>query len=79
MWVRKNGADVADSTRRQGVLGSAPSANIGFVVVISLAANDYIEIGYAGDSTSLRFDAAAATAFAPSTAAVKVGVTQIQL
>lgn len=79
MWVRKNGVDVADSTRRQGVLGSAPSANIGFVVVISLAANDYVEIGYAGDSTSLRFDAAAATAFAPSTAAVKVGVTQIQL
>ena len=79
MWVRKNGVDVADSTRRQGVLGSAPSANISFVVVISLAADDYVEIGYAGDSTNLRFDAAAATAFAPSTAAVKVGVTQIQL
>jgi len=79
MWVRKNGVDVPDSTRRQGVLGSAPSANIGFVVVLSLDANDYIEIAYAGDSTALRFDAAAATAFAPSTAAVKVGVTQIQL
>jgi hypothetical protein len=79
MWIRKNGVDVADSTRRQGVLGSAPSANIGFVVVLSLDANDYIEIAYAGDSTALRFDAAAATAFAPSTAAVKVGVTQIQL
>jgi len=79
MWIRKNGVDVADSTRRQGVLGSAPSTNIGFAVTITLAADDYIEIAYAGDSTNLRFDAAAATAFAPSTAAVKVGVTQLQL
>jgi hypothetical protein len=79
MWIRKNGVDVPDSTRRQGVLGSAPSANIGFTVVLSLDTDDYVEIAYGGDSTSLRFDAAAATAFAPSTAAVKVGVVQIQL
>ena len=79
MWIRKNGVDVADSTRRQGVLGSAPSANIGFTTALSLDTDDYVEVAYAGDSTSLRFDAAAATAFAPSTAAVKVGITQIQL
>lgn len=79
VWLRKNGIDVPDSTRRQGVLGSAPSANIGFAIPISLNANDYIEIAYAGDNTNLRFDAAAATAFAPSTAAVKVNVTQVQL
>lgn len=79
MWLRKNGVDVPDSTRRQGVLGSAPSANLGFVVVLSLDRNDYVEIAYAGDSTNLLFDAAPATAFAPSTTSVKVGVTQIQL
>jgi hypothetical protein len=79
MWIRKNGVNVPDSTRRQGVLGAAPSSNIGFTVVLSLDANDYIEIGYAGDSTNLRFDAAAATAFAPSTSSVKVSVAQIQL
>ncbi len=79
LWLRKNGVDVPDSTRRQGVLGSAPSANIGFSVVISLNTNDYIEIGYAGSSTDLSFDSANATAFAPSTTAVKVGVAQIQL
>lgn len=79
MWIRKNGVDIADSTRRQGVLGSAPSANIGFAIIVSLDADDYIEVGYAGDSTNLRFDSAAATSFAPSTAAVKVGVTQVQL
>jgi hypothetical protein len=78
-WIRKNGNDVPDSTRRQGVLGAAPSANIGFAVIISLNAGDYVEVAYAADSTNVFFDAAAATAFAPSTAAVKVSVTQLQL
>jgi hypothetical protein len=76
MWIRKNGINVDDSTRRQGIIGTAPSTNISFSVNISLNINDYIEIAYAADSTSLKFDAAAATAFAPSTAAVKVTVTQ---
>ena len=79
IWLRKNGVDVDDSTRRQGVLGSAPSSTIAFTVPLSLDTDDYIEIAYAGDDTNLRFDSAAATAFAPSAAAVKVGVTQIQL
>ena len=76
MWVRKNGNDVTDSTRRQGIVGVAPSTNMSFSVNISLNANDYIEVAYAGDNNTLRFDAATATAFAPSTAAVKVTVTQ---
>lgn len=79
MWLRKNGSDIADSTRRQGVLGSAPSATISFTLSVSLDANDYIEVAFAGSSTALSFDSATATAFAPSTAAVLVGVTQIQL
>lgn len=79
VWLRKNGVDVPDSTRRQGVLGAAPSANLGFVVVLSLDANDYVEVAYAGDSTNLLFDSAPATAFAPTTTSVKVSVTQIQL
>jgi hypothetical protein len=79
MWLRKNTINVDDSTRRQGVIGAAPSTNMSFAVTLSLDANDYIEIAYGSDSTSLRFDASAATAFAPSAAAVKVSVTQIQL
>lgn len=79
VWIRKNGVNVPNSTRRQGVIGAAPSANMGFVVVLSLNANDYIELAYAADSTAVRFDSADATAFAPSTSAVKINVTQIQL
>ena len=76
MWIRKNGNDVNDSTRRQGVVGAAPSTNMSFSVNINLNANDNIEIAYAGDNTALIFDASSANAFAPSTAAVKVTVTQ---
>jgi hypothetical protein len=79
MWVRVNDGDIPNSTRRQGVLGSAPSQNIGYTVVMSLNYNDIVQLAYAGDSTALRFDSATATAFCPSTAAVKVGITQIQL
>lgn len=79
MWIRKNGDDVPDSTRRQGVIGAAPSTNLSFNVTLTLNTNDYIQVAYAGDNTDLKFDASAATAFAPSTAAVKVGVTQVQL
>lgn len=79
VFLRKNGQDVSDSTRRQGVLGSLPSVSFSFTISLTLAKNDYIEIGYAGDTTSLFFDAAAATAFAPRTASVLVNITQIQL
>lgn len=79
VWVRKNGTDVPGSTRRQGVLGAAPSTNISFTLVIGLDAGDYVEIAYAADSTAVFFDSSAATAFAPSTVAIRCGVTQVQL
>lgn len=79
VWLRKNGSDVADSTRRQGIINAAPSNTLSFSFVISLDADDYIEIAFAGDDTELLFDASSATSFAPSTAAMKVGITQLQL
>ena len=79
MWIRKNGTDVANSMRRQGQRGEVPSLSFSYNIVISLAANDYIEVMYAADDTDMRFDATDATAFGPTTAAMLVGVTQIQL
>jgi hypothetical protein len=79
MWIRKNGTDVANSMRRQGQRGEVPSLSFSYSIVLSLAANDYIEIMYAADNTRMRFDATDATAFGPTTAAMLVGVAQIQL
>ena len=78
-WVRQNGVDVDNSTRRQGLLGSAPSSTFSYNIALSLAAGDTIEIMVAADDTGVVLDSAGATAFAPATASALVSVTQLQL
>lgn len=78
IWLRKNGVDIPGSTRKQGVLAAAPSLSFGYVFTLSLDANDYVEIAYAADSTFVFFNADTPTAFAPSTTAVAVKVSQVQ-
>ena len=78
LWLRKNGNNVADSARIVTI-----NINNGYVPmtmseVISLAANDYIEIMFAVSDTAITVDNVAATAFAPAAPAVVLAVTQIQ-
>lgn len=80
VWVffRKNGTDIASSARIV-----TTDLNVGFIPValtetVSLAANDYIEVGFAADDTDVLVDAVAATAFAPAAPSVLLEVTQIQ-
>lgn len=78
VWYRKNGTDIANSARIVTL-----DINNGYIPVsvnepISLAANDYIELMFAADSTSVTIDAVASTAFAPAAPAVVLEVTQIQ-
>lgn len=79
MWIRKNGVDVPNSMRRQGMRAEVPSLSFSYNIVISLQTNEYIEVMYASDDTAMIFDATAATTFGPTTSALLVGVTQIQL
>lgn len=77
-WFRKNGTDIPNSARI-----TTSDINNGYVSVshsltVSMEANDYIEVMYAADSTSVYADAAAATAFAPASSAVQVAITQSQ-
>ena len=78
-WLRKNGANVADTTRAITV-----NINNGFVPIslnytISLAANDYVELYWAADDTNVTLDALAASAFAPAAPSVLVNINQLQL
>lgn len=78
VWFRKNGVDISNSAR---IVTS--DLNNGYIPVavnepISLAANDYVELMYAADSTNVTVDNVAATAFAPAAPAVVLEVTQIQ-
>ena len=78
-WLRINGTDIDNSTRRQGILGSAPSSTFAYTVAVSLAAGDKIQVMVAANETNLVLDAADATSFAPSTASALVSVSQLQL
>lgn len=77
-WFRKNGVDIPNSARI-----TTSDINNGFVSMthdctVSLAANEYVEIMYAADSTNIFLDSTASTAFAPAAPAVQVAITQSQ-
>lgn len=77
-WFRKNGVDIPNSARI-----TTSDINNGFVamthdITVSLTANQYIEVMYAGDNTAIFLDATAPTAFAPGSPAVQVAITQSQ-
>lgn len=78
VWFKKNGTAIANSAR---IVTS--DVNNGYVPIammepVSLAANDYIEVAFAADSTNVTIDTVATTAFAPGAPAVVLSVTQVQ-
>lgn len=79
VWVKLNGTtNIANSARVASI-----TLNNGYLVitlneVYSLAANDFIEIMYASDSTNISIATVAATAFAPAAPAVILAVTQTE-
>jgi hypothetical protein len=78
VWFKKNGTAIANSAR---IITS--DVNNGYVTValsetVSLAANEYIEMAFAADSTNVTVDNVASTAFAPAAPAIILTVTQVQ-
>lgn len=82
-WLKKNGANVAETTRAITV-----DTNNGFVPIalkytISLAASDFVELYWASDSTDVLLDAIAASGTdpnqIPAAPSVLVYMSQIQL
>jgi hypothetical protein len=78
VWFRKNGTDIANSARIVTSDVNNGYIPISLIEFFSLAANDYIEIMFAADSTNVAFDSVAATAFAPAAPSVMLSVTQVQ-
>jgi hypothetical protein len=78
VWWKKNGTAIANSARLV-----TSDVNNGYIPIalnetVSLAANEYVELAFAADSTNVTVDSVAATAFAPSAPAVVLSVTQVQ-
>jgi hypothetical protein len=78
VWWKKNGTAIANSARLV-----TSDVNNGYIPIalnetVSLAANEYVELAFASDSTNVTVDSVAATAFAPAAPAVVLSVTQVQ-
>lgn len=81
VWLRKNNSNLADTSSKfdipgqhSGVIG----ATIGTVnFVLTLAANDYIELYWIVDSTQVKIDTIAATGSIPRTPGVILTATQV--
>ena len=78
VWFRKNGTDIANSARLVTISVNGAYTPISVNQAVSLAANDYVELVYAANSTNVTIDAVASTAFAPAAPAVVLEVTQVQ-
>ena len=78
-WFRLNGTtDIPNSTALMSVSANGDYATITVSEIMSLAANDYIQLMWAVTDTALTLAAAPATAYAPAAASVLVVVDQVQ-
>jgi hypothetical protein len=78
VWLRKNGTDIAQSSRLVSV-DTNGGYRLGVVAEpVSLAVNDYIEIMVAVTNTSITLEAVGATTFAPGSPAASLTIQQTQ-
>lgn len=77
-WFRKNGTDIPNSSRIVTMDANNAYIPLALNETVSLAANQYVELFFASDSTAVSITAVAATAFAPAAPAVKLDVVQSQ-
>lgn len=78
-WLRKNGTNVAESTRAITVNINGGYVPVSLDYTISLAAGGYVQLYWAADDTNVTLDAIAASGFAPAAPSVLVNVNQLQL
>lgn len=78
-WLRKDGADVSDTTRAATVDINGGFTPVALSYTISLQAGQYVELYWAANSTDVVLDAIPALAFAPSAPSVLVSISQLQL
>ena len=76
-WPRVNGADVAGSTMKNALHQNGSVLVVSRSAIFTFAADDYLEVMWAVDSTSGYLDAAAATAFAPAAPASTISITRL--
>lgn len=78
LWFRKNGVDIANSAMVTSMDSATAIRSPSRSLLISMAANDYVEIMWASSDVNVTLDSLAATAFAPAAPAAILTVQQEQ-
>ena len=76
IWLRVNGTNVADSAGKVALQGSTAETVAAWNYVITLQANDYIELMWSTDDTSCHIDALPASGVVPGVPSVILTVVQ---
>lgn len=76
-WWRKNGVDVPNSAFVRTIHANSEYQTLSREDTFSLAAGDYLEVYWAGDSVNLSLAPTSATAFAPASPSCEVYVEQL--
>ena len=76
-WPAKNGTNIANMTVIKTIHNNGGIMTASRSFLLELAANDYIEMKWAVDSTNGSLNATAATAFSPASPASTLAITRI--
>lgn len=76
-WPAKNGTNVTGSTMVNALHQNGATLVVSRSAIFEFAANDYLEVKWAVDSTSGKLDAVAATSFAPAAPSTTLAITRI--
>ena len=76
-WPAKNGANVTGSTMVNALHQNGATLVVSRSAIFTFAANDYLEVKWAVDSTNGKLDAVAATSFSPAAPATTLAITRI--
>ena len=73
VWFRKNGTDIVYSATKYDLTGAGSFFKN---LLVTLAAQDYIEVAWAVDDTSISIAPVASTAFSPTGPSISITVTE---
>jgi hypothetical protein len=77
MWLAVNGTDVANSASQSDINSSHANASVTRCYMLTLNANDYVEVKWSTTNTGLFLDAVAAAPPVPAIPAATVNVSRI--
>ena len=76
-WPAKNGTNVTGSTMVNALHQNGATLVVSRSAIFEFAANDYLEVKWAVDSTNGKLDAVAATSFSPAAPSTTLAITRI--